>query len=84
VADGGVGGVPCAYLVGTELPGPPGPPGTSLGSLNLNQPPSHHLDGEEGVRHVLCIVIVKVVDNLKITENDLLELQNNENDNKNT
>jgi hypothetical protein len=81
VADGGVGGVPCAYLVGTELPGPPG---TSLGSLNLNQPPSHHLDGEEGVRHVSCIVVVKVVDNLKITENDLLELQNNENDNKNT
>jgi hypothetical protein len=81
VADGGVGGVPCAYLVGTELPGPPG---TSLGSLNLNQPPSHHLDGEEGVRHASCVVVVKVVDNLKITENDLLELQNNENDNKNT
>jgi len=31
-------GVLCAYLVGTWLPGPPG---TSLGSLNLNQPPSH-------------------------------------------
>ena len=46
VADGGVGGVSCAYLVGTQLAGPPG---TSLGSLNLNQPPSHHLDGEEGV-----------------------------------
>jgi hypothetical protein len=28
-----------------------------------------------GCRHALCVVVVKVVDNLKITEKNLLELQ---------
>jgi hypothetical protein len=51
VADGGVGGISCAYLVGIRLPGPPR---TSLGSLNLNQPPlTSHLDEEEGLGWVV-------------------------------
>ena len=81
MADGGVGGVSCAYLVGTQLPGPPG---TSLGSLNLNQPPHIPFGQGGGHRHVSCVIIVKVVDNLKITDKYLLELQNYKNDNKNT
>ena len=55
----------------------PGPPGTSLESRNLNQLTSHPNWMGGGRRHASCIVIVKVVDNLKITEKDLLELQNN-------
>jgi hypothetical protein len=77
VADGSVVDVSCAYLVDSQLPGP------TWGLLTSTNPLTS-FGWRGGHRHVSCIVIVKVVDNLKITENDLLELQNNKNNNNNT
>jgi hypothetical protein len=68
VADGSVGGILCAYIVGRYIRGYLGLLVPPWGLLTSTNPPHIPFGQGGGHRHASCVIIVKVVDNLKTTE----------------